>query len=123
LGKYVKPAPDKDYEFDAATSSIGNHILCKFVVDNHHDARVLREMIQELDKEEFCAVSLIHPDSTTEKYDLKTPEPGSKTELLATVLQVDDPMAFNCLADELATSDNVDNGYDLFGDRSSDEDA
>lgn len=70
----------------------------RFIVTNHEDFQLMNKLRREIGcGSRDCPLYRIHPNSTKQRYNVPAPPPGVET--VTSVLNVENPMAFNMLVD------------------------
>lgn len=95
---FVAPHEGSYGHFDTACCALGNQVLSRVVVCNSSDARIVRDLADQVDCH-GCGVHEINEASVSTKYHIPLVEEGSTTEQLTTNMIVENPMVFNYLAD------------------------
>ena len=98
VGMYVKVVSGKEKYAAMAETAIGPGNLDRFIVTNQTDLQLMNKLRKECGcGPRDCPLYRISPNSTKQKYEVPSPPPG--VELVTSVLNVENAMAFNFLVD------------------------
>ena len=95
IGFYCKIQPGKKEFASLAELAIGGGILDRFVVFNHADRKRFQMIRQQAGCQSDCGV--LQQSQHPSRYGIPTPPQGVET--VATVIQIQNDMIFNCLVD------------------------
>jgi len=110
VGMYLKIVNGKEQYAKIAEFAIGGGNLDRFIVTNQDDLKLMDRLRKEVGcSPRDCAIYMISPRSTQEKYN--TPAPPDGVETVTSVVSVENAMVFNflvdfCKIDESALADS-----------------
>ena len=100
IGNSLKMVAGKEMFASLVEFVMSSTVLDRFIVTNDHDRKLYQQIrVSARCSARECGVFQMHPSAAERRYDI--PQPPEGIDTLATCLEIEEPLVFNCLVDNV----------------------